>query len=662
MTSRTLLLLFLCSMGRVNSQELSVLKSGKAELSQYLKSLTEKAFAKRQAAYETIKTSEDIANYQKTMRAELIERLGGFPKRTPLNAKTVGAIERDRYRVEKVIFESQPNHFVTATLYLPKQGKKPYPGVVIPSGHSATGKAAGYNQQGAMILAMNGIAALAYDPIGQGERSQLLDKNGKPRFGSTTEHTILGTGSIPLGLNTATYRIWDGIRSMDYLCSRKEIDKTKIGVTGCSGGGTLSSYLMAIDERVACAAPSCYLTSFKRLLETIGPQDAEQNIFGQIDAGLDHADYIMLHAPKPTLILAATRDFFDIQGTWDSFRQAKRLYTRLGLPERVALVETSTSHGYPTSHREPMARWMRRWLLNIDEDVTEPELTPAKTETLLCTPKGQTLLLPKAQSVVDLNVKVNERLKANRQKIWSAKNRQQALGEVRRVTGIRSLSEIRPRKLTTVNTIQRKGYRIVKLVFKGGPVPIPAIRFEPEKPNGDCVIYLNGQGKHKDAAIGGPIEKLVKEGKQVLAIDVRGIGELGGGNQGRWGGDWKHIFTAYLLGKSFVAMQVEDIYAVAKSCLSDEKNSQVHLIANGNVGPSAIHAAALEAQLFASVTVSHSIPSWSYLVKHPDTLGQLITTVHGALRVYDLPDLIDSLPHGKLAMNNPIREASKEAE
>src|SRR5690606_3994037 len=112
------------------------------------------------------------------------------------------------------------------------------------------------------------------------------------------------------------------------------------------------------DARVACAAPSCYLTSFERLLATIGPQDAEQNLHAQIALGIDHADYVLLRAPRPTLILASTRDFFDIEGTWDTFREAKRFYTRLGYPERVDLVETDARHGYPQSQREAMVRWM----------------------------------------------------------------------------------------------------------------------------------------------------------------------------------------------------------------------------------------------------------------------------------------------------------------
>src|SRR5262249_12510823 len=217
------------------------------------------------------------------------------------------------------------------------------------------------------------------------------DRTGKPLLRSTNEHTTVSVGSIPLGRSTATFRIWDGMRAIDYVAGRKDIDAKKIGVSGCSGGGTMTSYLMALDERVACAAPSCYITSFRRLLETLGPQDAEQNIHGQLAFGMDHADYLMMRAPKPTLILAATKAFFDIQGTGDSFRQAKRLYTRLGFAERMDLVETDTTHGYPKAQREAMVRWMRRWLVNKDEAVTEPEITTRPEADYRCTEHAQVM-------------------------------------------------------------------------------------------------------------------------------------------------------------------------------------------------------------------------------------------------------------------------------
>jgi dienelactone hydrolase len=624
-------------------------------LSRYLKRQAFEALERRRAAYEALKTPEQLAAYQERLRKTFIEHLGGFPERTPLNARVVGTLTGDRYRVEKVIYESQPRHYVTAVLYLPTGSKPPFPVVVMPCGHSNNGKVE--NQIAGVLLALNGIACLCYDPIGQGERYQFLDADGKRRFGPTTEHTLLGAGSIPLGRNTATYRIWDGIRSIDYVAGRKDIDPKKIGVSGCSGGGTLTSYLMALDKRVACAAPSCYLTSFRRLLETIGPQDAEQNIHGQIGFGMDYADYLLMRAPKPSLILASTHDFFDIQGTWDTFRQAKRFYTRMGFGERVGLIETDAQHGYPKPQREAMVSWMRRWMVGKDEPVTEPEIPRRPEKDFLCTPKGQVMLLEGARSVVDLNVELNARLEPRRQ-LWGTRDRQAALDEVRRIAGIRTLVQLPRPRSTPSGTIKRKGYSIDKLVLETEPgIRLPALLFKSEKPSGRRYLYLHGEGKHIDAGLGGPIEKLVRSGHLVLAVDLRGIGETGPSGDSLWGGNRNEFFTAFLLGKSVVGMRAEDVLSCARYLSEGDGKGQaakVDLVAIGVVGPPALHATALEGQLFGTMKLVRSLRSWSELVRHPAAPGQLVNTVHGALRTYDLPDLLRVLPRDKVSVEEAL--------
>src|SRR5262245_8660371 len=388
-----------------------------AMLRTYLLAECQKHFDARRAAVAKLKTPADVRARQKALRDKLLEALGGFPERTPLNARVTGTLKGDGYTVEKVIYESRPGHHVTANFYLPK-GKGPFPGVLMPIGHSSNGKAADYVQRGCILLAKNGIAALAYDPIGQGERRQLFDDSGKPAVpGSTTEHTLVGVGALLVGSNTATYRIWDGIRSLDYLAGRPEVDPKKLGCTGCSGGGTLTSYLMALDDRIVAAAPSCYITSLERLFATIGPQDAEQNITGQVALGIEHADYLSLRAPRPTLICAATADFFDIQGTWATFREAKQVYGVLGHPERVDLVEFNTTHGYPKPQREAVVRFMRRWLLGKDDAPTEGEFPIARDADLQCTRTGQVLEDFKGRSTFDLNAERERELARRRPEV-----------------------------------------------------------------------------------------------------------------------------------------------------------------------------------------------------------------------------------------------------
>ncbi len=383
----------------------------------YLLAQAQEQFDARRVEIAKLKTPEDVEQRRKNLRARFIESLGGLPERTPLNPQIVGQLTGDGYRLEKIIYESRPQHHVTATLYLP-DGKPPFPGVLMPIGHSANGKAADYIQRGSILLAKNGIAVLTYDPIGQGERQQLFDPPGKAAVpSSTSEHTLAGIGALLVGRQTASYRIWDGIRSLDYLAGRPEIDPKRLGCTGCSGGGTLTSYLMALDDRIVAAAPSCYITSLERLFATRGPQDAEQNITGQVAFGMEHADYLLMHSPQPTLLCTATRDFFDIQGSWTTFREAKRIYGLLGHAERVDLCEYDTGHGFPKPQREAVARWMRRWLLNVDDATIEMDFAIRKDAELQCTRTGHVLEDLKGKSVFDLNVERARELAAARPKL-----------------------------------------------------------------------------------------------------------------------------------------------------------------------------------------------------------------------------------------------------
>jgi dienelactone hydrolase len=615
-------------------------------LTRHLQQQADLALAKRKTAYEEIRTADDARAYQNRVRDLLLAQLGPLPDRTPLAARVVGTLKGDGYRAEKLIFESQPRHHVTAILFLPTQSKPPFPAVLIPCGHSSDGKAS--QQRMCILLAKNGIAAMSYDPIGQGERHQLLDEQGKPRLKITDEHTLLGATSILVGRNTATYRIWDGIRAIDYLTGRDDIDKEKIGVTGCSGGGTLTSYLMALDDRVACAAPSCYITSFPRLLATIGPQDAEQNIHAQIALGIDHADYLHLRAPRPTLILASTRDFFDIEGTWHTFREAKRFYTRLGYPERVSLVETDAQHGFPKAQREAMASWMSRWLLGRDQVIAETDFRTHSAAEMRCTPRGEVLFLEGARSVVDLNIELAEKFKPQRADWWREGNQSNALAEVRRLTGIRPLEDLPRLRVRKAGKIDREAYAIEKLVLEAeGRVPLPALLFHPSEATGRKVLYLHGLGKHMDAPKGGPIDELVRAGNLVLSVDLAGCGETGTSSPTILGAQWKDVFISYLLGRPLVGIRAEDTLIAAKYLSeltwNEEGSRKLRLVAAQAAGPPALHAVALEGALFDELELRDSPPKWSEYLHDPALPGQMVNVVHGALAAYDLSDLIDSM-------------------
>jgi len=624
-------------------------------MSHYLRKLAGQNFETWKQQYEQRKTPEQIAEYQKSLRKKFIETIGGLPERTPLNPQVTGIVSRDGYRVEKVIFESQPKHYVSALLFLPDTDKykPPYPGVLVPCGHSSNGKAHDAYQTMGAFLALNGMAGLVFDPIDQGERSQMPSQ--LPRLAGTRAHTTLGVGSILLGRNTARFEIWDGMRAIDYLQSRPEVDPKRIACTGNSGGGTQTSYLMSLDDRIVAAAPSCYITGFERLLDTIGPQDAEQNIYGQIAFGMDHADYLMMQAPMPILICAATEDFFDITGVWNSFRYAKRLYTRMEFPEHIDLLENDAGHNYNKIQRQGVVRWMSRWLLNKDVPIIEPEIKLLSEDEVQCAPGGQVMNIDGARSAYDLNRDYEKELAGRRKKLWNTGNKTELLDEVRRIAGIRNLEEPPEPKVTITETVKRDGYKIKKMIFMPeDDIYLPALMFVPGiDAKKSAVLYIHEQGKTAGIE---SIKELIKAGQYVLAVDVRGVGETQQGKQGQLSGatgpDWKDVFTAYLLGRSYVGMRAEDILVCARF-LQHEQGVPVDLIAVGNVTIPALHAAALEPELFSSVQLADMLISWSNVIELGRSINQQVNAVQGALKTYDLPDLAATLGD-KLVIKDPV--------
>ena len=609
--------------------------------------------AKRREAYEQRTDVDDIRNHQQQLKHYFTEAIGGFPERTPLNPQQTGIAQREGYRVEKIVYESRPQHYVSGTLFLPQSNDftAPYPAVLVVCGHSANGKAYTGYQASCALLALNGIAAFIIDPICQGERKQLLEADGTPVIRSaTTGHTQVGIGAMLLGWNTAQFEIWDGMRGIDYLQSRPDIDSEKIGCFGNSGGGTQTSYLMALDERIVAAAPSCYITSFERLLATIGPQDAEQNIFGQLAAGMDHADYVIMRAPRPTLICTATKDFFEIGGSWDAFREAKRVYMRFGFGERVDLAENDDKHGFNKPLREAAARWMLRWLAGRDVAVTEPEIELLSDEEMWSTPDGQVMLLPGARSAFDLNLEEAQRLASLREKKWSDETAAQSRERVRRTSGIPALREIAvAQPEVAAASGSESGQQTDILLTTTSGVPLSGTWLKPDGAPTGTTLYLHAGGADKAVEDDADLKALVDAGQSVLAIDVSGTGTTQ--PQGRrwynesFGVNAGNAVVAYLCGTSMVAQRTEEILATAKMLEAGEGNANapVSLVATDELCVPALHAAVLAPELINEIKLIRPLISWTEVIRGKLTRNQVVNAVHGALREYDLPELVTLL-------------------
>ena len=610
-----------------------------------------------QERYDSLKTPEDIERYQQERKNFFRQQLGKMWEQTPMNPLIVksfskGTPGKDAYRVELVLFESVPDFFVTGAVFLPDETKfqAPYPAVLIVCGHSNDAKAYTQYQGVAALAATHGLAAFVIDPIDQGERGQQLREDGRPLLQGVPAHNSLGPGSILLGRNTATFEVWDMIRALDYLESREDIDGKRLGVTGNSGGGTQTSYMMALDDRVQAAAVHCYLCGlYGKMMTTIGPQDAEQNIFGQAGFGMDHVDYCIMRAPKPTLIGTTTGDFFPVEDAWATARNAQRIFDRLGYSEKMSITEADGPHGWHKTLREATVRWMLRWLADRDEMIFEADDQPSCTAAeLRVTPRGEVMLIDGARSAFDLNRDYNEELLAVRTAKTANRSDDELREAIRRVAGIRKLEDI---PALQAGALESKGNGALNL--NGGTISLaiytftylaedrkivlPADRHIPDITSTGTVIYLNDKGRVSRARI----TELVKEGKTVSAVDLRGLGQTQGVgatyyDHELFGTDGVDYYFAYLLGKCYVGMRTEDLLAVARA----QESKPVEIVADGEIaGLVALHAAALEPALIKSVQLDTPIRTWYDFVKSGSTPYPITNIVHGALLEYDVPDL-----------------------
>jgi dienelactone hydrolase len=510
---------------------------------------------------------------------------------------------------------------------------------LIACGHTKTGKGADYNQYIGITLARNGIAAFCYDPIGQGERSQILPAEGH-KLSSVAEHFLIGSGSVLLGTNTARYRIWDGMRGIDYLTSRKDIDGSKIGCTGCSGGGTLTSYIMALDERVGFAAPACYLTTFRQLIGTIGPQDSEQNIFGQVAYGMDHTDYVLMRAPRPTLICCSAGDYFDVQGTWDNFRQAKKFYSLLGDPLAVDLVEDKGKHGITKLQRETLTRLARRWFLGDDGTVKEKPMKPRPVEDLWCTTKGEVLHLADERTVFDLNRALAKNVFAAERKRFAGLPPEAARKMIRKVSTIRPSTNLPRLEHHVVETVQENGLNMIRGFFRSkNSYPLASVAYLPANPRKGPVLLLHGEGVkqgHEQAL------ELSKAGHTVVSVEISCTGETRGSKFSEQFGSWQTFYLSYILGRSLVALRAEDVLKLAVSMDGAgivRKGTKMNLMAIGDAAIPALHAVALEPDLFAQLQLFERRSSWTAMLEESQPNRCFEDVIHGALKVYDLPEL-----------------------
>jgi len=488
----------------------------------------------RQLAWSRIHSESDLLKLQDTMRRELLQMIGGLPeKKTDLHARITGKIQMEGYAIEKLIYESLPGVYVTALVYSPDDHSVKHPAVLVPAGHATNGKI--HYQGVSQRLASRGYIVIAWDPIGQGERSQFWDaKAGKSRYNLVCgEHAVLGNLAYLVGANLARWEIWDGMRAVDYLLTRADVDPERISITGTSGGGTQTALIAALDPRIKVAVPSCYISSLPMRMASrifVDPDsDPEQDLAGIVSQGIDHPGLLLLLYPRPVMVASAVLDFFPIEGARKSFREVQRIYEQMGHGDRVAMTEGYHGHQYSDQNQEAALDFLDRFnRMPVRYGLATPK--QFSDADLLCTRTGQVMLdQSDARSLMDLIRDYYKEHKETSHLTVSAmyKNYQKQSGNEWTVAEFHGAPPAERQILWEMSgSIKSQNVFLDKYILhyeKFLEMPVFFVHKD-AKERRDILLWLGEHGK-ATARDWSEITKQLDAGYDVLTFDSRGLGE-----------------------------------------------------------------------------------------------------------------------------------------
>jgi dienelactone hydrolase len=629
-------------------------------LPDYLRRQAERAYRFRNSELAKLTTAAAIHERQRWVTETFWKLVGGIPERTPLNARTVGSFEREGYRLEKIVYESQPNFHVSANLYIPTTGRPPFPGVLFQMGHTLDGKA-GY-QRCCQWLARFGYLVLGFDPMGQGERTYYPGRTPyRSRLGADEEHTRPGRQMLLKGDTSTRLQTWDAVRSLDYLASHPLVDSGRLASTGQSGGGTNTMLLAAVDGRLAAAAVSCGNTENIACANFNPPgstDDGEQNLVASGPVGFDRWDLLYPLAPKPLLILASDKDFFGtyspnyISSGTEEFEKLKRVYERLGYSDRIAWFGTPLPHGLAYDMRLQIYNWFGRWLKGETKTIEEEPPTTLEPESAI--------FVAASGSVVQ-SFHSETPFSMNRKRVVAKSPA--PLDHL--------LNLDRPPKVPAA-TLSRASYRnagIEAVEFVAAPgVWIPAWLFLPKQADASkpVVVLLEPSGRtswHE----GEMCDRLAAEGCAVCAPDLRGIGDLtpefgraAARNAREHANDESYAWSSLVLGKPLAGQRVTDLLAVVQGLCSrpDLNGRRLVLAARGTPAVPALFAAALEPAID-GLYLAGGLVSFQSIVETEDYNHPFGNFVPNLLLHTDLPELAASMAPRRVVLAGAVDGAGR---
>ena len=603
----------------------------------------------REERVRALRTKAEAEAYRHEVR-EKIFRAFDLPKeKSPLNVQCTGLLRRTGFSIEKLIYWSRPGIPVTANLYLPEGRPGTVPAILYLMGHDQPGKAAERVQICARTLAAGGVAVLIPDPVSQGERYQFLGVPGSGKISGscTLEHNMLGKQLLLAGEFFGTWRVWDALRGLDFLCSRPEIDPERIGVAGCSGGGTLTAFLSALDDRFSMASPCCYMTTWRRNAENELPADIEQLPPFLMAEGLEMADLLIAAAPRPLLISGEKNDFFDPRGTVEVFEEVRRFYALLGCEEAAACFIGGENHGFREGARRTLYRFVRRQF-GLSVSFEKEELAVETKEELFCTRSGNVASLPGNRFLRDLIRDRADFLKTQR-KPHTAEALKALLRERLNIGKIEVpfCRILRPRRLSERAVFSRFGLEteenrvmsVLKLCSDSEYFHLPEARSVSV-----AVPHLDSESELAETAC--PGERIV------YGLDLRGVGELrpSGCDQYStdeffhpYGFDYHYASLGLLTGRSYLGGKVRDLLCTLE-LLAEKGASEIELKAFGQGCVPALLAAFLSDRV-TSLTLVDAPESWDSMLREEVVRWPQSCMIFGILKETDLPEIAALMEH-----------------
>lgn len=634
-------------------------------LPDYLEALAADAYARRKQRISALRTPQDIRSYQAWARETFLRLAGGLPERTPLRVRTTGAFERERYRVENLVYESRPGLIVAANLYIPKQGTAPFPGVLFHMGHTGDGKGAALYQRCCQGLALLGYVVLAFDPMGQGERTNYPQANGwLTRIGSADEeHSLPGRQMLLTGDTATGMQLWDAIRSLDVLASHPQVDPKRLGSTGQSGGGTLTMLLAAADDRLAAAAVSSGNTENFATMPFFSPgstDDAEQDLVGSGPLGFDRWDLLWPIAPKPLLVTTSARDFFGTyspsyeQSGREGFQELARAYATMGAAGNLRHFETPLPHGLSYSLRVAVYDWFERHLSHGGRTITEePPTNPEREETLWCGKTGNT--------VRDFDGKTPFYLTRTRAAAIQTPERPADLGALLGVEKFVAAPKLEVKSKTAYGVCEIHAVE----VNSAPKVWTPAWLFLPKTSWTRLLLIIDSAGRNTRWREDDLFPQLAQSGMAVCAADVRGVGDLepqfssgAAGYERSHQREENYAWASLILGHSLLSQRITDILALTEALTGAYGQAKLTIAAREKMTVPALCAAALQPRISKLYLARHLV-SWRSVTELEIYNQALANFVPDVLRHADLPQIARSIAPRPVIVAGPLDASGK---